>query len=172
MDDRERFRTLAAPLLDRLHFAALRLARNPTVADDLAQEALLEAWRDFGGFDASRPFAPWLFRILETTFLDSRRKRRIDAAPLESDPAAPEPAEAAPDPAEPEALRRCLDDRMLEALDRLPEEQRMAVLYADVFDLPYAEIAAIQGAPVGTIRFRIHAGRKRLRVLLSERRPA
>ena len=167
MDNSERFRALAAPLLDRLHFAALRLARNPSAAEDLAQEALLEAWRDFAAYDESRPFAPWLFRILETTFLDSLRKRRIDAAPLESDPEAPEPAETAPDPAEPESLRNCLDDRIVAALDALPPEQRMAVLYADAFDLPYAEIAAIQGAPIGTVRFRIHAGRRRLRARLS-----
>lgn len=171
MDNSDRFRILAAPLLDRLHFAALRLARNPTVAEDLAQEALLEAWRDFAAYDPARPFAPWLFRILETTFLDSKKKRRLDAAPLESDPEAPEPAEAAMDPAEPEALRHCLDDRIVAALDALPPEQRMAVLYADAFDLPYAEIAAIQGVPVGTVRFRIHAGRKRLRARLAEKRP-
>ena len=144
-----------------LYNVAYRLTGNDDDAYDLVQEALLRVRK---GLETYQPgsMEAWLSRIVTNVFLDEvRRKRR---RPIEVMPADPErllPSAPSAD----EATDR-LSDEVQAALRRLPEEFRTAVVLCDVVGLSYEEIADAISVPVGTVRSRIHRGRRLLRTAL------
>src|SRR4029077_14306967 len=80
--------------LPRVHGFALRLSKNPDIAEDAAQETFVKAWKSLKRFDASRDFQPWIFAIARNAILDILRKRRdatFDDAMEESVPDDSEP---------------------------------------------------------------------------------
>lgn len=142
---------------------AYRLTGNEADAQDLVQEVLLRVRR---GLSAYRPgsMEGWLSRITTNAFLDEVRRRR--RRPVEALPPEPGLAGASPDAAG-ELAATVLPDELQAALRALPEEFRVAVVLSDVVGLPYAEIAEHLGVPVGTVRSRIHRGRRALREALA-----
>lgn len=142
---------------------AYRLTGNEADAQDLVQEVLLRVRR---GLATYRPgsMEGWLSRITTNAFLDEVRRRRRH--PTEALPREPGLALAAPDAAG-DLAASVLPDDLQAALRALPEEFRVAVVLSDVVGLPYAEIAEHLGVPVGTVRSRIHRGRRSLRQVLS-----
>jgi RNA polymerase sigma-70 factor, ECF subfamily len=141
-----------------LYNVAYRLAGNDSDAQDLVQEALLRVRR---GLERYQPgsLEGWLARIVTNVFLDDvrrRRRRPTDAFPEDPDWVIP-PAPAA------DEVPTGLSDEVQAALDSLPEEFRTAVVLCDVADRSYEEIAETLGVPVGTVRSRIHRGRRLLR---------
>jgi RNA polymerase sigma-70 factor (ECF subfamily) len=128
------------------------------------QEVLLRVRR---GLETYQPgsLEGWLSRIATNAFLDEvrRRKRRpVDLLPEDPDWVLP------PTAAADEALAaEVLPDDVQDALHRLPEDFRAAVVLCDVVGLPYQEIGDALGVPVGTVRSRIHRGRAMLREALT-----
>ena len=152
-------------LVDRHAAAARRLARtvlqNADDADDAAQEAFLLAWRNMSRYDPSRPFTPWLMRIVMNAAADLRRKRRVRTTE-------PIPLTALSDVASPEEeTDRTLFNAQLEAaLAELPERQRVAVVLFDAEGYAHADIAALLGVPEGTVRSDVFHARRALRQAL------
>jgi RNA polymerase sigma factor (sigma-70 family) len=146
-----------------LYNVAYRLAGNDDDAYDLVQESLLRVRK---GLETYRPgsLEGWLSRIVTNVFLDEvrRRKRR----PLEALPDDPERLLPPGVPAD--AATERLSDEVQTALARLPEDFRVAVVLCDIVGLGYEEIAAALEIPVGTVRSRIHRGRRLLRRALAE----
>jgi RNA polymerase sigma-70 factor (ECF subfamily) len=145
-----------------LYNVAYRLAGNDADAQDLVQETLLRVRR---GLESYTPgsLQGWLSRIVTNVFLDEvrrRRRRPTDALPDEPDRVLP-PSAAADEASED------LSDEVQAALSALPDEFRTAVVLCDVVGMSYDEIAAAQGVPVGTVRSRIHRGRRLLRGALA-----
>jgi len=145
--------------------AARRVARailGPTdEADDAVQDAFLAAWKAIGRFDPARPFRPWLMRIVANAALDLLRRRRVRSAV-----AIPEQVESggvAPDRATDHALFR---SQLRDALARLPERQRIAVVLFDAEGYGHADIAAVLGVPEGTVRSYVFHARRALRAAL------
>jgi RNA polymerase sigma-70 factor, ECF subfamily len=141
-----------------LYNVAYRLAGNDSDAQDLVQEALLRVRK---GLERYQPgsLEGWLARIVTNVFLDELRRRQrrpADAFPEDPDWVLP-PAPAA------DEVSTGLSDEVQTALASLPDEFRSAVVLCDVADLPYDEIAESLGVPVGTVRSRIHRGRRLLR---------
>lgn len=133
-----------------------RIVRDPALAEDLAQETFLKAFRNLGAFDAARKFSSWLFRIAHNTSLDALRRaraRRAVAAEV-GDRAIPPP----PDPVEAAALGRALDA----ALARLRPEQRTAIVLRYQEGCSYDEVAHAMGIPEGTAKTHVHRARKQL----------
>jgi RNA polymerase sigma-70 factor (ECF subfamily) len=145
---------------DRIHAVCRRVAGSTRDADDACQEALIKIVRSLPRFDGRSSFGTWAYRIATNASLDELRKRQRrptlhavddDSRPDAADPRADGFADRFPD-------RLVLDD----ALDRLPEDLRIAVVLRDVADLDYAEIAATLDLPIGTVKSRISRGRAAL----------
>ena len=146
-----------------LYTVAYRLTGNSDDAQDLVQEVLLKVRK---GLETYRPgsLEGWLSRITTNTFLDeTRRRRRRPVDLLPDDPDRVLPAGPAADVA---LAAEVLPDDVQQALARLPEEYRVAVVLCDVVGLSYQEIGASLDVPVGTVRSRIHRGRALLRKAL------
>jgi len=170
----QRFHDLVRP-----HLAVvLRLARiltgDAAEADDLAQEALLKAFRAIGQFQDGTDAKKWLTAILRNTRIDRLRAshRHVGDASLDSLDIEPvstegevEPFEAGDDPQE--ILNGFADQEVIDALQRLPEEIRWTLLLVDVEGLDQSDAAALLEVPVGTIKSRAHRGRAMLRDVLA-----
>ena len=150
--------------LDGLYTLARWLARDAREAEDLVQETFLRALRFAHQFTPGTNLRAWMFQILRNLHLTARKRRGRDQA-LFSVPAGG--AEAGlPAPGEAGAA---LD--LDAALHRLPEEFRTAVLLADLLGCGVAEVALIQGCPVGTVKSRLSRARGMLREMLRDYRP-
>ncbi len=149
----------------KIYNFAYRLTGDPDDAADLAQEVLLRVKRGLPGYTPGS-FEGWLWRITRNAFLDEvRRRRRRPTVPL-SDDTDRIVARSNPSPDEVLAAVR-LDENTQAALLKLPYEFREAVVMCDIVGLSYEEIAEACSVPVGTVRSRIHRGRRQLREMLS-----
>lgn len=145
---------------DRIHAVCRRVAGSTRDADDACQEALIKIVRSLPRFDGRSSFGTWAYRIATNASLDELRKRQRrpalhavdeDDRPELVDSTADRYTDALPD-------RLVLDD----ALDRLPDDLRIAVILRDVADFDYAEIATTLDIPIGTVKSRIARGRAAL----------
>ena len=127
-------------------------------ADDAAQDGLLLALVKLDQHDRTRPFGPWLLRIVANAAIDRRRRRRVrQAVALDDNLAGGSPLPDA------EAERRALGERLRTALSELPERYRTALVLFDVEGYSHAEIAEILGVAPGTVRSAVFHARRRLR---------
>lgn len=173
----ERFEQLRAETERRAYSMALQLTRNPIEAEDLVQETYVKAWKGFDSYMPGRPFLNWLLRIMQRAFLDLRRRENpIRKAESLNSMISPADGEVQEIPiadegrsAEDELLLEEFAIELREAMNELPEVYRTAIILCDVEELSYAEIADMQNTTVGTVRSRIHRGRRLLRELVQER---
>lgn len=172
------------PLFERLmsdtqrqaYSMALRLTGDATEAEDLLQETYLRAFRFFHRYDESLPFTSWLFRIMTNLHIDSSRRRaRIKTVSIDQvGPDGNQTWDIADETAmvEREVVETALDAPIELGLKALNPEFRTAVLLADVEGLSYEEIAQVMETSVGTVRSRIHRGRRQLRSYLETSKEA
>jgi len=140
-----------------------RFVRRREDAEDLLQATFCEIWRRAPSFDPSRSCCDsWLFLIARSRALDYLRGRR----PTADLTVVPEPATAQVLTSELELVEA--SDRLHEALQRLPEEQRRAIELAFFTGLTHEQIAGELEAPLGTIKTRIRLGMNRLREYLRD----
>jgi RNA polymerase sigma-70 factor (ECF subfamily) len=128
--DRQAFRRLVDAHARPLYRVALRITRDPALAEDAVQEALLNAWRHLPGFDARASFGTWLHRIAVNAALEQiRRRRRVDTdeAPLADDAPGLDLADEAPTP-ERRAEIGDLGRGIARELERLSDLERTAFL--------------------------------------------
>ena len=150
----------------RIYAMAYRLTGNRHEAEDLAQDVFVRVYRNLDKYSPGT-FDGWLYRITKNLFLDRvRRRRRIRMVELPDDDwhgsmaVDEDPGTLVDD--------RGIDGRIERALGELAPTFRTAVVLCDVQGLSYEEIAEATGWPLGTVRSRIHRGRKQLRDALAE----
>jgi RNA polymerase sigma-70 factor (ECF subfamily) len=160
--EREGFEREALAHLDAVYRTALRLTGNPAEAEDLAQETMLKAFRSWRQYQAGTNAKAWLLTILRNTFVN--QYRRAKARPVTVDVTELEPFTVFQDvqDADPERtfFDRLVDDDVLRAIDRLPEDFRDVLVLSDIEGLTYAEIADVVGTPVGTVKSRLFRARQ------------
>lgn len=145
----------------RIYTMAYRLTGNRHEAEDLAQDVFVRVYRNLDKYSPGT-FEGWLYRITKNLFLDRvRRRRRVRMVELPDD----DWHESMAGDEDPAAMvdRRSIDGRIEQALTTLPPTFRTAVVLCDLQGLSYEEIAEATGWPLGTVRSRIHRGRKQLR---------
>ncbi|MCS7300435.1 MAG: sigma-70 family RNA polymerase sigma factor [Fimbriimonadales bacterium] len=181
MEDRlqREFDELVYRYYQQAYNIAFRLTGNHADAEDLVQEAFLRAYRFFERYDRSMPFMNWFTRILTNLYIDDYRRRgrlrfvSIDEAFNTEDGeegTALDLPDATPGPME-QVLQKEYEEAIQEGLERLPLDFRIAVVLADMEGHSYEEIAEIMNTSIGTVRSRIHRGRKQLRDYLKKRHP-
>ncbi|MCE7934583.1 MAG: sigma-70 family RNA polymerase sigma factor [Chlorobi bacterium CHB2] len=164
-NEQERFEREAMPHRNYLYRVALRLTWNSDEAEDLVQDTFLKAWRFFDKFQPGTNCRAWLFRILRNSYATSMV--RTCRNPQGRLPECFEERRASPqDNPEYQCCQRHFDDEVTRALESLPPAFRRMVLLCDVEGFHYEEIAHMEGCPIGTVRSRIHRGRKILREAL------
>jgi RNA polymerase sigma-70 factor (ECF subfamily) len=166
--DADQFTADALALLDALYGAALRLTRNPDVAQDLVQDTYLRAFRGRARFTPSTNLKAWLYTILHNTWRNRRRdesRSRVEADSEVLDLLVEQGRDGSLSRVDtPEALlvEADLSEDVQVALDGLPEPFREAVWLRDVEELSYQEIASVLAIPVGTVMSRLSRGRRLL----------
>ena len=174
----QNFEALLTPILDAAYGTALHMTRHRDDAEDLVQEAALQAFRAFGTFQPRTNFKAWFFRILTNLFINRYRQKQrepeidllsaLEDAPIlylfrqtrnmglhawNSDPAAL-------------VIDKLEATQVAAAIAALPEEYRIVAALYFVEEFSYQEIADIVDCPVGTVRSRLHRGRRMLQKAL------
>lgn len=167
-ETRERFEALVMPHLDAAYNVARWMTRNASDAEDIAQEALLRAFRFFDTF-RGEDGRVWLLTIVRNTYLTWIRRKAPQQNSAEFDERIHTDLEAAITP-ERSALQQATSEDVRRAIEQLPLEFREVILMREIEELSYKEIAAITQAPLGTVMSRLSRGRSMLRHLIVKER--
>ena len=160
--DQDAFATIVGHYDDRLRALAYRLLGDRDRMDDVLQEVYVNAFRALPRFKGDAALGTWLYRITYNACIDDLRRRPAVAPVSYDDDREPTLVDARSGPAE-IAVRR---HDLAVALDRLPPDQRTAVLLVDAFGLDYADAAEVLGVRAGTIGSRLSRARAELRAAL------
>lgn len=147
----------------------VRMTGDAALAEDLAQDTFVKAFRNLGTFDPARRLSSWLLRIAHNTAIDAMRRQRLQVVPIETanpdrrplDP----PAPPMPDPLERQAMAAAIES----AMKQLRPDQRAAVALRYEEGLSFAEVGQVLGIPETTARSHVHRARKELAKVLSQR---
>lgn len=154
------FRDQLVAVIPHLRAFARSLCKDPTQADDLAQEALAKAWKARESFEPGTSLKAWTFMILRNQFY-SEKRRSWRSTPLDAEVA--ENTLVASD--NPTAPMELLDLRA--ALNKLPDDQKEALILVGAGGMAYEEAAQVCQCAVGTIKSRVSRARRALEVILS-----
>ena len=153
------FETVVRRYQRRVYGVALRIVRAHDVADDVAQEAFVRAWRSLDRFELGRPFGPWVCRIAANLAVNHVRSPRAREEGLPEGYAETRSSDPGP-------LGAVLDAEAREVLDEamggLSPEQRAVFVLRAVEDMSYEEIAGALGISQGTVMSRLFRARERL----------
>lgn len=169
--DAAAFTTLVERHQARVYSVCLRVIGNPEDAADATQEAFISALRKLGQFRGDSAFSTWMHRVAVNACYDLLRKRsRQPMLHLMTDQDVPERELGPPMPDHADEVASTRDAAA--ALALVPDEFRVALVLADVQDLPYDQISEILDVPVGTVKSRVFRGRIALaRAMGIEREP-
>lgn len=145
--------------LPALRAFALSLTREGASADDLVQDTIVKAWTHIDKFQPGTNLRAWLFTILRNTFYSARRKTRREVSDSDG-------IHAARQATRPEHDGRLAMNDFRAAFDKLPDEQREALILVGASGFSYEEAAGMTGVAVGTVKSRANRGRRRLAELL------
>lgn len=163
-----------------LYNFALRQVRAPSVAEDVVQDVFVRIVQNADGFKETARFTTWAYTIARNLCIDHLRKRvhrrhaSLDAAPghaREGDGDGAPLGERVPAPgatADRVAIGRQMQDRIRDAVEALPEDQREVFLLREIGELPFKEIAEIVGVGENTVKSRMRYALERLQAALAE----
>jgi RNA polymerase sigma-70 factor (ECF subfamily) len=159
--DEAAFRLLVVRHIDRAYAIALRIVGNTADAEDVVQDTMLKIWSHRGRWQHGRAkFSTWLYRVISNRCIDLRRKPRNENVET-----VPEVADGQPGAVE--IIERNELNGMLElAMQRLPEQQRIAVIFSYHENMSNGEIAQVMDTTVAAVESLLKRGRQQLRQLL------
>lgn len=171
MIDRATFEREALPELGHLAAYARRLCHDSQEAADLVQETMVRACQYFRTYRAGSNCRAWLFQICKNAYINDYRRRHYAPVPLDvcdgADPDTDFPVGTSlRDEADTVRHQGWLGDEVVSALQSLPQTYQTAVILSDLEGHTYEEISSFTATPIGTIRSRIHRGRRMLAAML------
>jgi RNA polymerase sigma-70 factor (ECF subfamily) len=168
--DRAAFEELVRRYRSRIVALALHLSGNQSEAEDITQEVFLKAYQKLDSFEGRSHFFTWVYRMAVNRALNVKRDRKRRREETMDDPRVDRAVaiDAAGDPVKAAELRRTYA-RLLQALDSLPGPMRTSVVLVALQGLSHAEAAVVQKCSEGTIAWRIHQARARLRTALDKK---
>jgi RNA polymerase sigma-70 factor (ECF subfamily) len=157
--DRAAFDALASVSIGRLYGVAALILRDPDRAADATQEALVSAWRDLSAVRDPDRFEAWLHRVLvRCCYREASRERRRRTVEVH---------ELVDDQGVPDATGRLIErDQLDRAFRRLDVEERTVIVLHHIEGFLLTEIADVLGIPVGTVKSRLHRGKRAMRAAL------
>ncbi len=170
---REDFEKEAMPYINLLQNYAYRMCGNRLDADDLVQETYLRAFRFFDKFERGTNCKAWLFRIMKNLFINNYRKSQkqpgqVDYSEIENFFDNIKSKKIDSNDLQEKIFSHLLDDDLTNALNSLQDDFKTVVILCDLEGLSYEEIAEFVQCPIGTVRSRLHRGRKLLQQKLFE----
>jgi len=167
------FEAEALPHMDVLYNFALRTTGNQDDAHDLLQETYLKAYRFWDKYEKGTNIRAWLFRIMKNSYINRYRKEtkepdKVDYEDIENFYNTIRAESTDPNDLQKQLYGNLLGDEVTKALQGLPDDFRTVVILCDIEGLTYEEIAEFVECPIGTVRSRLHRGRKLLQAELFE----
>lgn len=160
-DDQTAFRTLVERHIDRAYALALRILKNAADAEDVVQDSMLKVWTNRSVWESGRAkFSTWLYRVITNRCIDLRRQTRTDGMDDMSDFVDERPDVVAT------MYRNEIGSLLEDALQRLPEQQKIAVVLSYHEGLSNAEVAEIMETTVSAVESLLKRGRQQLRHFL------
>jgi RNA polymerase sigma-70 factor (ECF subfamily) len=163
--DREAFASIVQHYMKPAYYVALGYVGRPEDALDLSQDAFVNAFRHIKRFDSSRKFFPWFYSILKNLCMNhiARTRRRQESSIDEMAELGPVPIPVETVDPEQNALRRDLEAKVGQALQRLRPKDREIIILQHFQDYSYQEIADLLGIPIGTVMSRLYGARQAMR---------
>ncbi len=161
------FKAEAYPHKDILFNFALRTTGDKDDAHDLLQETFMKAFRFWDKYEKGTNIRAWLFRIMKNSYINRYRKETREPGMVDYDDVENFYDSIRDDSTDSNDLQKrmysnMLSDEVTEALQSLPEDFRTVVILCDIEGLMYDEISEFLNCPIGTVRSRLHRGRKML----------
>lgn len=166
LDARKRaFEEEAIPHMKILFNYALRMTGDQLEADDLVQDTYMRAFRFFHKFEKGTNCKAWLFRIMKNCYINKYRKNKkepskVDYEDVQNFYDSIRDELVDPNDLEHKVFSNLLDDDVMNALNSLQDDYKTVVILCDLEGLSYEEIAEFLDVPIGTVRSRLHRGRK------------
>lgn len=170
--DQAAFGELVRRHQQRIHRLAVHMLRDRAEADDVSQETFVRAYRALGRFDGRSEVYTWFYRIAVNLSLNRIRSRRTSRMRTsDDDPRLDGVADTSPDSADPRkrAERRQVYETLTEGIDDLSESLRTTLILVCIDGRSHEEVAKILGAPEGTIAWRVHEARRKLKAFMEAR---
>lgn len=165
---RKQFEAEALPHMDALYRTALRMTKNQTDAEDLVQETMVKAYRFWDKFEPGSNCRAWLFKIMTNIFINEYRSKSrtpvsVDLDDIDDNFLYGQLATVTLDRnPEEELFAKVFDDDVKKAIEELPDDFRLVVVLSFLEGFSYQEIADIVDLQLGTVKSRLHRGRKLL----------
>ena len=159
-------------IFDNYHKKVYRIAygvvRQREEALDVVQEVFIKLFRSIKNFKGRSHFYTYLYRMVMNTAIDHKRKAGKQFMSSLNEEGSFEPPDEAEKGPERILLQKELEERVNLAMDKLPAEQKAALIFRDVEGLSYQEMAEAMGCSIGTVMSRLHYGRKRMQESLKD----
>ena len=164
---KDEFEKEAMPHMNLLQNYAHKMCGNELDADDLVQDTYLRAYRFFHKFEKGTNCKAWLFRIMKNLFINNYRKtqkqpNKVDYDEIENFFENVKSDKLDSNDLQEKVFANLLDDEVMHALNSMQDDFKTVVILCDIEGLSYEEIADFIKCPIGTVRSRLHRGRKML----------
>ncbi|MBN1213026.1 MAG: sigma-70 family RNA polymerase sigma factor [candidate division Zixibacteria bacterium] len=165
---RKAFEKEALPHMDALYRTALRMLKNQSDAEDLVQEAFAKAYRFWDKFEPGSNCRAWLFKIMTNIFINDYRSKSRSPVSVNVDEIDDyylyKQMDSLDQDGDPEQVlfSKIFDDDVKKAIEELPDDFKMVVILSFLEGFSYQEIAEITDLQLGTVKSRLHRGRKLL----------
>ena len=166
--DQEALKEIFNKYHKKVYRIAYGVVRHREEALDIVQEVFIKLFRSIKNFKGKSHFYTYLYRMVMNTAIDHARKTGKQFISSLDEEGSFEPSDELEKGPERILLQKELEERVKGAMEKLPAEQRAALIFRDVEGLSYQEMAEAMGCSIGTVMSRLHYGRKRIQELLKD----